>query len=154
MATNLYAPITGEVKLSQNSQDSLFSANILGKGIVIFPTGCQVVSPFDGIYTQQSDHTITIESNDGGQWLLHLGLDFAGMTTTPVTYLFQNGANLVANTPLAIINWAQVQAASLDVEQEVALLNVNQHSQIIEFVPANYESGGIIGKLITSKGVN
>lgn len=145
-ATTVIAPVSGVIKLSQDSTDSLFSSNMLGQGVVMWPEGMQIVSPLAGTYYQQNDHNIQIQT-EYGRWLLHIGLNFAGIATTPVKYTFTDGDVLAANVPIATIDWQQVAAAKLDVIQEVALLNLDQQAIISEFVPGNYQTGGIIGKL-------
>ncbi|MCM0599371.1 PTS glucose transporter subunit IIA [Periweissella fabalis] len=144
--TSIVAPVSGLIKLSQDSTESLFSSNALGQGVVIWPTDAQLVSPIAGTYYQQNDHNIQIQTAFG-RWLIHIGLNFAGMAQTPVKYMFKDGDVLAANTPLAKIDWEQVTKAHLDVVQEVALLNLDQQATIIEFTPGNYQTGGIIGKL-------
>lgn len=144
--TSIVAPVSGLIKLSQDSTESLFSSNSLGQGVVIWPTDGQIVSPITGTYYQQNDHNIQIQTVFG-RWLIHIGLNFAGMAQTPVKYMFKDGDVLAANTPLASVDWQQVATAHLDVIQEVALLNLDQQATIIEFTPGNYQTGGIIGKL-------
>lgn len=144
--TTVVAPISGLIKLSQDSTESLFSSNALGQGVVIWPTNDQLVSPFTGTYFQQNDHNIQIQTSYG-RWLLHIGLNFVGMSQTPVNYLFNDGDTIPTNTPIATIDWQAVKAANLDTIQEVALLNLNQQAVIKDFTPGNYQSGGIIGTL-------
>lgn len=151
MVIPVYAPVSGEGNFSQFSIDDLFKANILGQGIIIWPTNNQIMAPFDGTYYQQNDHNIQIQTA-AGRWLLHLGLNFAGLPSVPVTYLFTDGASVAANSPIATVDWARVATGNLDVIQEVALINLDQQGLISDFSAGKFATGGIIGKLITTKG--
>lgn len=148
------APISGTAKLSQFSTDALFKANIMGQGIVIWPlaTATTIVCPFDGTYYQQNDHNIQIDTV-AGRWLLHIGLNFAALNKSPVTYKFSNGATLTAGTLLAQVDWQLVAATNLEVNQEVALINLDQSGEIDNFTAADYLTGGIIGQLTLTKGI-
>ena len=61
------APLEGELVPVTQVMDPTFSAEILGKGIAIRPTGNQVVAPFDGIIETIFDtgHAVTLASKDG-----------------------------------------------------------------------------------------
>lgn len=152
MSINALAPVSGYANFSCFSTDDLFKADIMGHGIVIWPTTANIVCPFDGTYYQQNDHNIQIATSTG-RWLLHIGLDFAGLTRSPVTYHFTDGATLTAGMPLAQVDWAFVAAGKLGVDQEVVLINLDQTEEIVNFTAGEYLTGGIIGQLTLTKGI-
>lgn len=83
----LYAPLTGQVIPLEQVPDETFSAGILGNGFAIQPTVPNVYAPFDGtvIQTMDSKHAIGIQSNDGMEVLIHVGIDTVDMNGTGFT---------------------------------------------------------------------
>lgn len=149
---DILMPINGDIKLSEDSSDSFFSANVLGKGVVIEPSSDTLVAPFDGVYYQQNNNSIHIKT-EFGTWLIHIGINIAGIEKNYVSYKFNNGDVIKANTKLAIIDWQKITENLVDVIQEVAVINLDQTANIIDFTPSKYQTGDIIAKLVPNKGV-
>lgn len=71
------SPVDGfSVPLSE-VPDPTFAEGILGKGIAIRPSGCQVKSPCDGTVDLMFDtgHAVNLKSDDGVELLIHIGVD-------------------------------------------------------------------------------
>lgn len=126
---NIMAPLTGEaIDISQVS-DQVFSQKMLGDGIAINPTNGTVVSPCRGkvILVFHTNHAIGIQSREGLEILIHLGLDTVelggkgfkrlvneGDKVNPgdkliemdMSYLRENAKSLV--TPIVITNGDKV----------------------------------------------
>ena len=71
------APLSGEMKLISETPDESFSQKMMGDGVVIFPTDNTVVSPCDGVIKMifPTKHAIGIESKEGVEILIHVGID-------------------------------------------------------------------------------
>ena len=71
------APLSGEMKLISETPDESFSQKMMGDGVVIFPTDNTVVSPCDGVVKMifPTKHAIGIESKEGVEILIHVGID-------------------------------------------------------------------------------
>lgn len=71
------APLSGEMKLISETPDETFSQKMMGDGVVIFPTEGTVVSPCDGVVKMifPTKHAIGIESKEGVEILIHVGID-------------------------------------------------------------------------------
>lgn len=71
------APLSGEMKLITETPDESFSQKMMGDGVVIFPTDNTVVSPCDGVVKMifPTKHAIGIESKEGVELLIHVGVD-------------------------------------------------------------------------------
>ena len=60
----------------ENVPDSVFADKLLGDGIAINPSNGEIISPIDGqVVIQDSLHAIGIQSEDGIEILIHVGLD-------------------------------------------------------------------------------
>lgn len=71
------APLSGEMKLISETPDESFSQKMMGDGVVIFPSDNTVVSPCDGVIKMifPTKHAIGIESKEGVEILIHVGID-------------------------------------------------------------------------------
>lgn len=77
----IYAPLSGKVISLSQIGDGVFSEGILGNGCGIIPSEETVYAPFDGKVIQSTDtkHAIGLESNDGIELLIHVGMDTVAM---------------------------------------------------------------------------
>ncbi len=77
----VYAPLDGTLIPLKEINDGVFSEKILGQGCGIWPGATQVNAPSDGIISQVADtkHAVGIQSNDGLEILIHVGLDTVEM---------------------------------------------------------------------------
>ena len=71
------APLTGKVIPVTEVPDPVFAEKVLGDGIAVDPTEGTVYSPVDGTIFQiaHTFHAMGIESDDGLEILVHLGID-------------------------------------------------------------------------------
>ena len=67
----------GDIVPIENVPDSVFADKLLGDGIAINPSNGEIISPVDGqvVMIQDSLHAIGIQSEDGIEILIHVGLD-------------------------------------------------------------------------------
>lgn len=72
----LGAPIDGRVALLAESPDDIFAQEGVGAGVTIFPKGNVVVAPADGkvLFVFPSKHAIGLETTDGIEILIHIGI--------------------------------------------------------------------------------
>lgn len=75
------APAAGEVIALSQVNDQVFSAEIMGKGAAIKPSKGELYAPADGEITvlYDSKHAYGIQTNDGAEILLHIGIDTVNM---------------------------------------------------------------------------
>ncbi|PKE28990.1 PTS beta-glucoside transporter subunit IIABC [Rahnella sp. AA] len=75
--TLIASPMTGSCIALDDVKDPTFASGLLGKGVAIVPTSGQVVSPVDGTVVSlfKTHHAIGIESADGAEILIHVGID-------------------------------------------------------------------------------
>ena len=107
------APIDGKVLAQDQIPDETFAAGILGPGCGIEPTGDTVYAPFDGTVTQVAStlHAVGLQSDDGIELLIHVGMDTVEMNGKGFTALTKEGAKVKAGTPLLKVDFDAVRAA-------------------------------------------
>lgn len=71
------APCKGELKTLEYSSDEIFRTGVLGEGCFIVPKGNEIYAPIDGkiINLFPTNHAIGIETKEGIQILIHIGID-------------------------------------------------------------------------------
>ncbi|MCV5179276.1 glucose PTS transporter subunit IIA, partial [Escherichia coli] len=71
------SPMTGEIVPLIHVADTTFASGLLGKGIAILPSVGEVRSPVAGRIASlfATLHAIGIESDDGVELLIHVGID-------------------------------------------------------------------------------
>ncbi|MBQ3022443.1 MAG: PTS transporter subunit EIIC [Clostridia bacterium] len=76
-AETLYAHMSGKVIPVEDVEDEVFSQKTLGDGIAIEPSEGKLYSPCDGTVSMlfQTKHAINIDSDNGAEVLLHIGID-------------------------------------------------------------------------------
>jgi phosphocarrier protein FPr len=73
----LFAPLSGTIVPLVTVPDPVFSQKMMGEGIAIDPTTNVLLSPCAGkiIQLHPAHHAVSIETSNGAQILLHIGLD-------------------------------------------------------------------------------
>ena len=92
----LYAPLKGEAVLLENIEDPMFAQKILGDGIAIEPSEGKVYSPADGTVSMIADtrHAIGINTADGLELLIHIGMDTVALNGEGYTPKVEAGASV------------------------------------------------------------
>lgn len=73
----LYAPFSGKVKSIEEAPDEAFAGRMMGDGYVIEPAEGVAYAPEDAVvsFVFPSKHAVGLQSQDGVEYLLHIGVD-------------------------------------------------------------------------------
>ena len=107
--------------------DETFAAAILGPGCGIEPTGGTVYAPFDGKITSivPTLHAVGLESAEGIELLIHIGMDTIALRGSGFTPLVREGQAVKAGTPLLNVDLDAIRAAGLSTESAVIVTNAD-----------------------------
>ncbi|HLR64587.1 MAG TPA: PTS glucose transporter subunit IIA [Pseudogracilibacillus sp.] len=128
--TILKSPLTGKVVPITEVPDPVFSEKMMGEGIAIEPTEGKVLAPCDGkiIQVAPTKHAVGIETANGEEVLIHVGLDTVNLKgegftihivendevkqgdeliTFDLNYITENAPSII--TPMVITNSAQLE---------------------------------------------
>ena len=133
-------PIRGKVLAQADIPDETFAQGILGPGCGIEPTGDTVFAPFDGrvVSVASTLHAIGLESDEGIELLIHIGMDTITLRGSGFTLLVQEGQTVRAGTPLLRVDLDVIRAAGLSTESAVIVTNADD-------LPAlHLTAGGIV----------
>lgn len=113
----LVAPFAGRVVPVEEVPDPVFSQRLLGDGYAVIPPADQatvaVVAPVSGTLTQVFDtrHAFVIESDNGLNVLVHIGLDTVELGGAGFEELARPGSRVLAGQPVIRMDLAKVRAS-------------------------------------------
>lgn len=111
----IVAHIDGEVIDLLQVPDPVFAEKMLGDGVAIKPKGGKIVSPIKGrvIHIFPTKHAIGIESENGIEILIHIGLDTVKLKGKGFTKLIEEGDKIEVGTPLMDVDWGYVKSQGM-----------------------------------------
>ncbi|MGG6110747.1 N-acetylglucosamine-specific PTS transporter subunit IIBC [Pantoea allii] len=123
----LVAPVSGEVVLLDAVPDDAFASKAVGDGVAIKPSDKRVVAPIAGTVVKifNTNHAFCLESENGVEIVVHMGLDTVALGGQGFTRLVEEGAQVTAGQPV--------------LEMDLDYLNANARSMISPVVVSNIE---------------
>lgn len=124
--TILLAPQTGVAIPLEQVPDDVFSQKMLGDGIAILPSENLVKSPVTGTILQVFDtlHAYGIESEDGLEILVHIGINTVELNGDGFQALVKEGDTVTAGTPIARVDLKRLQEKGLPLYTPVVITNM------------------------------
>ncbi len=108
----LVAPADGKILPMEQARDEAFASCAMGNGIVILPSNGEVTAPCDGTITtilEPSLHAVGIETEDGINILIHIGIDTVKMEGDGFTSSVSIGQKVKAGDPLISMDLEKVK---------------------------------------------
>ena len=98
----IVSPMTGKAVDITEVPDPVFAEKMIGDGVAIEPTDGLVVSPCKGKVVQifPTNHAVGIETKQGIDLLVHLGIDTVELNGKGFERLVEEGQEVDAGTPL------------------------------------------------------
>jgi len=123
----LVAPVSGEVVAIEQVPDEAFASKAVGDGLAIKPTDKTVVAPIAGTIVKifNTNHAFCLESDNGVEIVVHMGLDTVALDGKGFTRLVEEGAVVTAGQPV--------------LEMDLEFLNANARSMISPVVVSNID---------------
>ncbi|MDD3206100.1 MAG: PTS glucose transporter subunit IIA [Lachnospiraceae bacterium] len=128
----LYAPIAGQEIPIQEAKDPTFAEELLGKAIAIIPTENKIVSPVDGTVGSvfETKHAITINTKEGGEVLIHVGIDTVQLKGQFYSTFVEDGAKIKKGDLLIEFDKAKVMEAGYDPTVFMVICNTDDYKEI------------------------
>lgn len=125
-------PIKGKVMPVSQVKDEVFSSEAMGKGIGILPDEGKVYAPFDGIVEALFDthHAIGLQSEDGVEVLIHIGIDTVNMNGKGFEPHIKQGERVQKGDLLITFKPEEIEAAGYDSTTMVIVSNSDEFSEI------------------------
>ncbi|SQK73969.1 EIICBA-Glc [Tatumella ptyseos] len=102
VVATLVAPVSGEVIALEEVPDDAFASKAVGEGVAINPTGDTVVAPLAGTIVKifATRHAFCLESEEGAEIIVHMGLDTVSLQGEGFTALVNEGDVVTAGQPV------------------------------------------------------
>lgn len=98
----ILAPMTGNAVAITEVPDPVFGEKMIGDGIAIEPTDGLVLAPCKGKVMQifPTNHAVGIETKEGFDLLIHLGIDTVELNGEGFERLVEEGQDVEVGTPI------------------------------------------------------
>ena len=128
----VFAPLNGSVVPLAEVADETFASGALGQGSAILPCSNTVCAPFDGTVTMVFDtkHAIGLESKDGVELLIHIGINTVELNGDGFTALVESGQEVTKGQELIRFDAEKIKKAGYDLTTPVIVTNSDDFTSI------------------------
>ena len=128
----LFAPIKGTLTPLTEISDPVFADEIFGKGIAIYPSEGELVSPVKGKVGAvfATNHAITLTSDAGAEILIHIGIDTVKLKGLHFTRLIEDGQEINIGDPLIRFDLEALIADGIDPSVILIVTNTERYGDI------------------------
>jgi len=126
----ILAPISGEAVPLSEVPDPVFAEGMAGQGAAIVPSGSgEAVAPVSGRLVKlfEGGHAFGIETGDGIEMIVHVGLDTIEMDDGGFVKLATEGDDVEAGQPIVRFDLEAIKAAGYDPITPVVVTNPDDH---------------------------
>ncbi|WP_223135034.1 PTS transporter subunit IIBC [Enterococcus faecalis] len=143
------AVATGEVIPMAQVNDPVFSQKMMGDGFAVKPLEGDVVAPISGkvLSVFPSKHAIGLQTEEGIEVLVHMGIDTVEMATPAFESFVKEGQSLKAGTKLAKMNLDVIEQAGKETTIIVAFTNSDKVEQVVINQLGTTTAGTVIGQI-------
>ncbi len=143
------AVATGEVIPMAQVNDPVFSQKMMGDGFAVKPLEGEVVAPISGkvLSVFPSKHAIGLQTEEGIEILVHMGIDTVEMATPAFESFVKEGQSLKAGTKLAKMNLDVIEQAGKETTIIVAFTNSDKVEQVVINQLGTTTAGTVIGQI-------
>lgn len=121
----IYAPLSGELVSIDKVPDPVFGQKMMGDGIAIIPEEGLLVSPVEGKVIQifHTKHAIGIQSNNGLEILLHMGLETVELNGQGFEVLVSEGQKVKVGDELVKFDIQFLQSQNKEIITPLVITN-------------------------------
>ncbi|MGY5235281.1 glycoside-pentoside-hexuronide (GPH):cation symporter [Lactiplantibacillus plantarum] len=148
--SDIFAMADGELIPLDKVQDRSLTGHIIGTGFAIKPTNGVIVSPVSGtiINIFQAHHAIGIESDEGLELLIHMGIDTSDLEGKPFDIAVTLGQHIDAGMKIADVNLQQLYEWGKGTDILLIITNATRIKKFVIDQEDTVTSGGSIGRAV------
>lgn len=138
----------GEVMDLATVNDPVFSKKMMGDGFAVIPTTGEVVAPVTGkvVSIFPTKHAIGMETEEGAEVLIHMGIDTVQMDQPAFEILVTEGQTVEAGAKLAQMNLTEIKNEGKDITIMVVFTDGKVNEMILKHLGPT-ELGTVIGEI-------
>ncbi|MBA2273290.1 MAG: PTS glucose transporter subunit IIA [Actinobacteria bacterium] len=123
--TALASPFTGKVVSLEEVDDDVFSQRVMGDGVAVLPREGRVVAPIAGTVGKlfEGGHGFAIETPDGLQVLVHVGLETVHLKGDGFTVKVSEGVEVDVGDEMVTVDLDRMQELGIDMVSPVVVIS-------------------------------
>ncbi|MFC0015337.1 PTS glucose transporter subunit IIA [Allobacillus sp. GCM10007490] len=145
---NFAMPVTGRIIPITDVDDEVFSQKMMGDGFAIEPNDGKIVSPVDGtiVTVFPTKHAIGIESKEGYEVLIHVGLDTVNLNGEGFEQLVTEGDQVTQGDALLTADLQVIKEKAPSTVTPIVFTNLKDDQYVKILKDGKQDSGaeGII----------
>ena len=144
------SPLTGQIIPLSEVNDPVFSNEAMGKGCAVIPLEGKVFAPFDGtiVGLLDSHHAVGMESENGIEILIHVGMDTVKLGGKHFTCHIEDGQQVKKGQLLLEFDMDAIKAEGYEIVTPVIITNSDEFTEITTEVAGRVKNGDKLLKLI------
>jgi len=141
--TDMLSPVSGELVNITKVHDPMFSEKAMGDGFGVLPNDSRIVSPVSGkiVLIASTKHAIGIDTDNGMEILIHMGVDTVELDGEPFNILVKEGDSVEAGQQIATMDIGMIKDAGKITDVIVAITNTAMVLKEIDVHPGDIQSG-------------
>ncbi|KAA8998216.1 PTS beta-glucoside transporter subunit EIIBCA [Affinibrenneria salicis] len=138
----LFAPIDGRMVSLDQVSDPIFADEMFGKGIAVYPTNGELVSPVNGRVESvfETGHALALKSDTGAEILIHIGIDTVKLGGRHFTRHIQPGQMVEVGDPLVSFDLPALLAENIDPSVIVVVTNTECYGEVSSLIEGDVHS--------------
>ncbi|KHN50591.1 PTS beta-glucoside transporter subunit IIABC [Pectobacterium fontis] len=146
----IVSPIAGEILPLEQVGDETFASGLMGKGIAIKPSAGRVVSPVNGTVASlfKTHHAIGLESEEGAEVLIHVGIDTVKLDGQYFTAHIKTGDVVKQGDLLVEFDYQAIEKAGYDTTTPVIITNSEDYVDVLPTTGNTVQEQGALLTLI------
>ncbi|MGX8792508.1 sucrose-specific PTS transporter subunit IIBC [Oceanobacillus sp. M60] len=126
------SPLTGKLIPLQEVNDQVFSSEMMGKGIAIYPEKQLIVAPADGAITvtYDSGHAFGIRTDQGAEILIHIGIDTVNLNGEGFDCKVSQEQQVKKGDILGTFNIDGIKNAGYDPTVMIIITNTGDYAEV------------------------
>lgn len=131
-ASQITAPLSGEVIALANINDPAFSSGSMGKGIAIKPSIGELYAPCDGVVEAifPTKHAIGIRDANGCEIMMHIGLDTVELNGEGFSAVVEAGQTVKAGDVLIRFDINTLTNRGIDLTTPIVIVNSDDYTDV------------------------
>lgn len=144
------SPLIGQVIPLSEVNDPVFSSEAMGKGCAVIPSEGKVFAPFDGtiVGLLDSHHAVGMESKNGIEILIHVGMDTVKLGGKHFTCHIEDGQQVKKGQLLLEFDMDAIKAEGYEIVTPVIITNSDEFTEITTKAAGQVKNGDKLLKLM------
>lgn len=144
------SPMNGKVLKLEEIRDDAFASGVLGRGMAIVPEEGKVFAPADGVISTlfPTLHAIGMETDDGAELLIHIGLDTVQLNGEGFEAVIHEGDRVKKGQLMITFDKEFIESKGFCMETPVIVTNSDDYLDVVPMADGEIRAGEILLKTV------